>query len=177
MCYLVRHRDEHFVIKEHWVLGDEGSAQNEMEMLARVKGIPGVSELVNFCIVQTENSYRTHVRLLFKPRARALFMFNTKHELNQVLRDIVCGKSVISIHALLLTFPLVQEQAVLEQNVLHRDSCFFNIVIEDREVGGRGRGILIDWKFPVIHHSDDQCDIGGTVRIVQTSISAVLTEI
>jgi hypothetical protein len=178
MCYLARRREEHFVIKGHWILGDEGSMKNEMEVLGRVKGIPGVPELVDFCIVRsektsacrysqlpsTQRSHRTHVRLLIKPRARSLFMFKTKHELIQVLRDVVCGESVISIHTSLLMFPLVQEQAVLEQNVLHLDPCLFNVVIEDRD--GSGRGILIDWEFAVTRGPDDQCEIGGTVSIV-----------
>ncbi|KAG1719322.1 hypothetical protein EDB19DRAFT_1973389 [Suillus lakei] len=72
-----------------------------------------------------------HVRLVLKPRARPLHVFQTKLELVSALRDIV----------------IVQRTAVEDRGVLHRDCSLNNTMIEDD--GDGTNGLLIDWEFAV----------------------------
>lgn len=111
VCYLVRREGEEFIIKDHWVKGDKSVVLNEAEMLKALKDIPGVPQYVEHCLVEvepgkvddtqmyrqkiynsTQGVYRTHVRLVLKPRARPLHEFRTKKELVKALRDIVLSK-------------------------------------------------------------------------------------
>ncbi|KAG1897039.1 uncharacterized protein F5891DRAFT_927486, partial [Suillus fuscotomentosus] len=72
---------------------------------------------------------RTHVRLVLKPRARPLHAFRTRVELVSALRDIV----------------KIQQTAVEERGILHRDCSVNNAMIEDD--GNGTNGLLIDWEF------------------------------
>ncbi|KAG2084192.1 uncharacterized protein F5147DRAFT_525720, partial [Suillus discolor] len=108
VCYLARRDGEEFIIKDHWVKGDKSVVLNEVEMLKALKDIPGVPQYVEHCLVEvepgkvddtqmyrqkiynsTQGVYRTHVRLVLKPRARPLHEFRTRKELVKALRDIV----------------------------------------------------------------------------------------
>jgi hypothetical protein len=111
VCYLARREGEEFIIKDHWVKGDKSVVLNEVEMLKALKDIPGVPQYVEHCLVEvepgkvddtqmyrqkiynsTQGIYRTHVRLVLKPRARPLHEFRTRKELVKALRDIVLSK-------------------------------------------------------------------------------------
>ncbi|KAG1889729.1 uncharacterized protein F5891DRAFT_965230, partial [Suillus fuscotomentosus] len=111
VCYLARRDGEEFIIKDHWVKGDKSVVLNEVEMLKALKDIPGVPQYVEHCLVEvepgkvddtqmyrqkiynsTQGVYRTHVRLVLKPRARPLHEFRTRKELVKALHDIVLSK-------------------------------------------------------------------------------------
>ncbi|OAX35835.1 hypothetical protein K503DRAFT_660133, partial [Rhizopogon vinicolor AM-OR11-026] len=110
VCYLARRDNQEYIVKDHWVLGsvDDSEVLNEVTMMEKMKGVPGVPELVEYCQVilssgdidntrmyrykereSTEGTWRTHVRLVMKPRGRRLEEFRTKREFVQALRDIV----------------------------------------------------------------------------------------
>ncbi|KAG1885293.1 uncharacterized protein F5891DRAFT_989795 [Suillus fuscotomentosus] len=154
---------EEYIVKDHWVKGNSDAILNEVKMLEEVKGVAGVPRLVGYWLVQAEEghpdetqryrnkienstvgAYRTHIRLVLKPRARPLYMFRSKKELLRVLRDIV----------------LIQQCAVETHQILHRDCSLNNIMIEDCEGGSRGS--LIDWEFASRITSDNTYPTGGT---------------
>jgi hypothetical protein len=114
VCYLARRNGEEFVIKDHWVKGDKDVVLNEVDMLKDLKSVPGVPQYVEHCLVEMEpgkvddtqmyrqriyNSthgvYRTHVRLVLKPRARPLHEFRTRKVLVKALRDIVLSEFLL----------------------------------------------------------------------------------
>ncbi|KAG2109535.1 hypothetical protein DEU56DRAFT_691013, partial [Suillus clintonianus] len=133
-------------IKDHWVLGGEKEAMNEVNMMRKMNGVRGVPKLVEHWIVESrnkidqtanyrykvlrslKNTFRTHVRLVLKPRARPLHQFRTRLELLSSIRDIV----------------KIQKDAVEERNILHRDCSLNNAMIEDD--GKDTHGMLIDWE-------------------------------
>jgi hypothetical protein len=111
VCYLTRRGEEEYIIKDHWVLGSKEDVLNEVIMLNEMKGVRGVPELVEHWLVEIrpgevdetekyryktlesiEGTFRTHIRLVLKPRARPLHMFRTKAELVSAIRDIVASK-------------------------------------------------------------------------------------
>lgn len=112
VCYLVRYKDKEFIVKDHWVQGEDSQdVLNEVEMLKRMQDVPGVPHLEDYWVVQrgdgipditsdlryklypsTSNSHRTHVRLVLTPCARPLHEFRSKRELVTALRDIVCSR-------------------------------------------------------------------------------------
>ncbi|KAG1765185.1 hypothetical protein EV702DRAFT_1051093 [Suillus placidus] len=169
VCYLATLDDEEFIIKDHWVQGKEDQVVlNEIEMLRRMSGVPGVPTLVDWWIVERSNgdtdmtskyrkqpsprsiagTSRLHVRLVLTPCARPLHMFRTVKELVKALRDIV----------------IIQRQAVEECQVLHRDCSLNNAMIVDL-LGGKSRGFLIDWEFAVRINPDIKYAMGGTGTI------------
>jgi hypothetical protein len=110
---LVSLDDKEFIIKDHWVQGKEDQViLNEIEMLKRMSGVPGVPELVDWWVVERSNgepdvtskyrkqpqrlsiagTSRSHVRLVLTPCARPLHMFRTLKEFVKALRDIVISK-------------------------------------------------------------------------------------
>ncbi|KAG2739035.1 hypothetical protein P692DRAFT_201730204 [Suillus brevipes Sb2] len=114
VCYLARRNGEEFVIKDHWVKGDKDVVLNEVDMLKDLKSVPGVPQYVEHCLVEmqpgkvddtqmyrqriynsTHGVYRTHVRLVLKPRARPLHKFRTRKELVKALRDIVLSEFLL----------------------------------------------------------------------------------
>jgi hypothetical protein len=116
VCYLARRDGEEFIIKDHWVKGDKTIVLNEVEMLKTLKDIPGVPQYIEHCLVEvepgkvddtqmyrqkiyssTQGVYRTHVRLVLKPRARPLHEFRTRKELVKALRDIVLSEFVVLV--------------------------------------------------------------------------------
>ncbi|KAG2122772.1 hypothetical protein DEU56DRAFT_745757 [Suillus clintonianus] len=112
VCYLARFKNKEFIIKDHWVQGEDSQdVLNEVEMLKRMQGVPGVPRLEDYWVVQrgdgtpditselrfklfpsTSNSYRTHVRLVLTPCARPLHEFRSKRELVTALHDIVSSR-------------------------------------------------------------------------------------
>ncbi|KAG2104646.1 uncharacterized protein F5147DRAFT_775468 [Suillus discolor] len=92
VCYLVELGGEEFIIKDHWVQGqDDTDILNEVEMLKWMQGVPGVPHLEDYWIVErekgvpdttgdfrfkhiqsTSHAFRAHVRLVLKPCARPL---------------------------------------------------------------------------------------------------------
>ncbi|KAG1859369.1 hypothetical protein DFJ58DRAFT_607764, partial [Suillus subalutaceus] len=72
-----------------------------------------------------------HLHLVLKPHVRPLHAFQTKLELVGALRDIA----------------KIQQTAVEECEILHRDCSLNNTMICDD--GNGGRGTLIDWEFAV----------------------------
>ncbi|KAG1883166.1 hypothetical protein F4604DRAFT_1921073 [Suillus subluteus] len=169
VCYLVNLDKEEYIIKDHWVQGDEDKVMNEIMMLEAMRSIPGVPELVDYWMVErldgkadkTKNychphvadvasilgTYHTHICLIMKPRARPLTEFRTLREFVKALRDIV----------------IIQCAAVLECNVLHRDCSLYNAMIVDEL--GDSRGLLIDWEFAEFISENDEYTIGGTGMI------------
>ncbi|KAG2336847.1 hypothetical protein BDR05DRAFT_1005493 [Suillus weaverae] len=49
ICYLSRKDDEEFIIKDHWVLGGEKEAMNEINMMKKMSGVHGVPTLIEHC--------------------------------------------------------------------------------------------------------------------------------
>ncbi|KAG2104745.1 uncharacterized protein F5147DRAFT_530173, partial [Suillus discolor] len=86
-----------------------------------------------------------HVHLVLKPHAQPLHAFRTRVELVSALRDII----------------KIQQTAVEDRGILHRDCCLNNAMIEDN--GNGTRGLLIDWEFTVHIYADQKYVIGGTV--------------
>ncbi|KAG0707630.1 hypothetical protein DFH29DRAFT_782778, partial [Suillus ampliporus] len=71
----------------------------------------------------------THVRLVLKPCACPLHMFQTLKELVRALRDIV----------------IIQKTVVEERKILHRDCSLNNaMILDDIDMS---KGFLIDWEF------------------------------
>jgi hypothetical protein len=114
VCYRTKKDDEEFIIKDHWVLNDRGDVLNEAIMLEEMRGVHGIPDLVEHWLVEiapgvvdktadyrcrfpesTIGTFRTHVRLVLKPRARPLHKFRTKVELVGALRDIVKSKHML----------------------------------------------------------------------------------
>jgi hypothetical protein len=115
VCYLVQLDEEEYIIKDYWVKGGEGNVSNEIKMLQSMSGFPGVPKLVDYWLVErtdgkidttqdyhyahlsgtrnshwsTDNSHRTHVYLVMKPRARPLHAFRTLRKFVKAIRDIV----------------------------------------------------------------------------------------
>jgi hypothetical protein len=115
VCYRARRASDgqEFVIKDHWVLGDVDDADvlNEITMMEAMEGIPGVPKLEEYCKVvlpsgavdntrryrysqstSSKGTWRTHVRLVMKPRGRRLHEFRTRKEFVRAMRDIVSSK-------------------------------------------------------------------------------------
>ncbi|KAG2336313.1 hypothetical protein BDR05DRAFT_896897 [Suillus weaverae] len=116
VCYLTKKDNKEYIVKDHWVLGNvnDDDVLNEIVMMEKMKGVPGVPELVEYCRVvlssgevdNTRNyrykefpslagTWRTHVRLVMKPRGRRLQQFRTKKELVRALRDIAISKCLL----------------------------------------------------------------------------------
>lgn len=124
VCYLARRDGEEYIIKDHWVKNSrngEVDAQekmnivmSEVEMLEAMKDVPGVPKLVEFWLVEvtpdqpddtqlyrqkihnsTMGMYRTHVRLVLKPKARRLQEFRSRKELVRTLRDIALSELTV----------------------------------------------------------------------------------
>lgn len=175
VCYLVRRDGQEYIIKDHWVMGDKNVILNEVNMLEALKGVPGIPELIEYWLVEmvpdevddtqmyrqriyssTAGMYRTHVRLVLKPKARPLHEFRSRKELVKAIRDIV----------------LIQKCAVEKYKVLHRDCSLNNAMIED--IDGGSRGALIDWEFAARITSDDLYTNGGTGTIPFMSIDVLM---
>jgi hypothetical protein len=118
VCYLARRDGEEYIIKDHWVKSYGERTQesmdivmNEVDMLEAMKDVPGVPKLVEFWLVEvtpnqpddtqiyrqkihnsTMGMYRTHVRLVLKPKARRLQEFRSRKELVRTLRDIALSE-------------------------------------------------------------------------------------
>ncbi|KAG0692987.1 hypothetical protein DFH29DRAFT_816849 [Suillus ampliporus] len=111
VCCLMRRGENEYIIKDHWVLGSKEDVLNEVIMLNNMKGVRGIPELIEHWLVEIapgevdktekyryttmesiEGTFRTHIQLVLKPRARPLHMFRTKAELVSAIRDIVASK-------------------------------------------------------------------------------------
>ncbi|KAG1810511.1 hypothetical protein EV424DRAFT_1328124 [Suillus variegatus] len=114
VCYLVRRDGQEYIIKDHWVRGDKDVILNEVNILEALKGVPGIPELVEYWLVEmapgevddtqmyrqkiyssTAGIYRTHVRLVLKPKARPLHEFRSRKELVKAIRDIVLSEFLL----------------------------------------------------------------------------------
>ncbi|KAG1881761.1 hypothetical protein C8R48DRAFT_14599 [Suillus tomentosus] len=163
VCYLARKDDEEYIIKDHWVLGGKKAVLNEINMMKKMEGVRGVPQLVEYWLVEVapgevddtqayrykfprsiQDTFRTHVRLVLKPRARPLHKFRSKVEFLGAIRDIVN----------------IQRKAVEKRKVLHRDASLNNAMIEDD--GDGSHGMLIDWEFAVDIVEGEQYVVGGT---------------
>ncbi|KAG2089230.1 uncharacterized protein F5147DRAFT_780694 [Suillus discolor] len=146
VCYLARRDEEEYIIKDHWVLGRKDAVLNKVNMLQEMKGVHGVPELVEYWLVEItprevdetvkyrykifksiKGTSRTHLRLVLKPRARPLHALRTKVELVGALQDIA----------------KIQQTAVEERGILHRDCSLNNTMIWDDgsqkyAIGGTG---------------------------------------
>ncbi|KAG1879922.1 hypothetical protein F4604DRAFT_1923142 [Suillus subluteus] len=132
VCYLVKFVDQEFIVKDHWVLGQElEDVLNEVEMLKRMQGIAGVPWLVDYWVVERGDQTQdqtSHLRFTdFQSMSKS---YRTHRELVTALRDIV---SII--------------HAASKCNVVHRDCSLHNTMIEDLK--GAIRGCLIDWEFAI----------------------------
>ena len=114
VCYRTLKDGQEFIIKDHWVLGGKDTVLNEVTMMQKMKGVRGVPELTEYWLVEIApgevdesekyryhtppsiiGTFRTHVRLVLRPRARPLHMFRTKLELVGAIRDIVKSKHTL----------------------------------------------------------------------------------
>ncbi|KAG2742376.1 hypothetical protein P692DRAFT_20748553 [Suillus brevipes Sb2] len=168
VCYRARRVSDgqEFIIKDHWVLGDvdDEDVLNEIAMMDAMEGIPGVPKLEEYCKValpsgevdntrryrysqspSSKGTWRTHVRLVMKPRARRLQEFRTRKEFVRAMRDILT----------------IQKKAVQDRGILHRDCSLYNAMIEEKE-DGSSNGMLIDWEFAVRILSGDRYRLSGT---------------
>ncbi|KAG1867002.1 hypothetical protein C8R48DRAFT_772192 [Suillus tomentosus] len=169
VCYLARKDDQEYIIKDHWVLGnaDDEDTLNEVVMLKKMQGVRGVPELVEYSKVKLStgevdntkiyryrelpslvNTWRTHFRLVMKPRGRPLHKFRTKLEFIRAIRDIVARSDL----------PVQQEAHA--RGILHRDCSLNNAIIEDAD--DDSLGMLIDWEFAVLVTPENNYAIGGT---------------
>jgi hypothetical protein len=114
VCYRAKKDDEEFIIKDHWVLEGQDNVLNEATMLDKMRGVRGIPDLIEHWLVEiapgmvdktakyrygfpesTIGTFRTHVRLVLKPRARPLHKFRTKVELVGAMQDIVNSKHML----------------------------------------------------------------------------------
>jgi hypothetical protein len=53
VCYLTKKNGEEYIVKDHWILRniDDIDVLNEITMIEKMKGVPGVSVLVEYCWV------------------------------------------------------------------------------------------------------------------------------
>ncbi|KAG2051373.1 hypothetical protein BDR06DRAFT_1010528 [Suillus hirtellus] len=112
ICYLARKDKEEFVIKDHWVLGGEKEAMNEINMMKKMSGVCGVPTLIKHCLKGTS---WTHVHLVLKPCTRPLHKFCSKLELLSSICNII----------------KIQKEVVEECKVLYHDCSLNNAIIED----------------------------------------------
>jgi hypothetical protein len=108
VCYLAKKDDEEYIIKDHWVLGGKQEVLNEINMMKKMEGVRGVPQLIEYWLVEVapgevdctqdycyktplsiKHTFRTHVRLVLKPRARPLHKFRSRVEFLSAIRDIV----------------------------------------------------------------------------------------
>ncbi|KAG1836201.1 hypothetical protein DFJ58DRAFT_735127 [Suillus subalutaceus] len=142
---------EEFIIKDHWVKGDETIVLNEVEMLKALKDIPGVPQYIEHCLVEVEPGKVDNTQVY----RQKIYSSTPRKELVKALRDIV----------------LIQKRVVAEHQVLHRDCSLNNSMIEDTKDGSRGA--LIDWEFAARITSDNMYSAGGTGTIPFMSVSAL----
>ena len=161
MIYLGRHREELYIIKDHWV---ENPSQ-EAKIMKWMKGVHGMPNLmdswtVEVCpgIVDITSQYHSeeshihmksiwmHVWTVISPCGHHLFKFRTKCKFVQCLRDILFSKYILSLTRSMANMKSVQKEAV-ERGVLHHNVSPFNIIIKDLVNGIQG--MLIDWEFAV----------------------------
>ncbi|KAG2051844.1 hypothetical protein BDR06DRAFT_1009967 [Suillus hirtellus] len=91
VCYLVSLDKQEFIIKDHWVQGDQDKVMNEIKMLEVMHGIPGVPKLMDYWMVKRSDgkvnrmkeyhhpdvadavsilsTYHTHIHLIMEPCA------------------------------------------------------------------------------------------------------------
>ncbi|KAG1823483.1 uncharacterized protein BJ212DRAFT_1296105 [Suillus subaureus] len=158
VCYLVKLGGEEFIIKDHWVQGqDDMDILNEVGMLKWMQGVPGIPHLEDYWIVEREkgvpdttgdfrfkhiqsisHAFHAHVHLVLKPCAHPLHQFQTKKEQLTALCDIIC------------IIP-----AASDCGVVHCDCSLHNAMIED--LPGGIQGCLINWEF-AINVSNTHCD-------------------
>ncbi|KAG1842842.1 hypothetical protein F4604DRAFT_1938561 [Suillus subluteus] len=121
--YLARRHDEEYIVTDHWVLGDKDVALNEVAMLQVMQGVRGVPQLIEYWLVET------------KPQ-----------EVDEMMS--YCGKIWKSIQELVSAIRdivRIQQIAVEEHGILHRDCSLNNAMIEDD--GNGSHGTLINWEF------------------------------
>ncbi|KAG1887912.1 uncharacterized protein F5891DRAFT_1199481 [Suillus fuscotomentosus] len=145
VCYLARRGDEEYIIKDHWVLGDKNVALNEVTMLQAMQGVRGVPQLIEHWLVEIgpqevdeTMSYCGKIWQSIKGTSR------THVQLISAIRDIV----------------KIQQIAVEERGILHRDCSLNNSMIEDD--GHGSHGTLIDWEFTVRILTGQKYAIRGT---------------
>ena len=113
VVYLVQHKGELYIIKDHWV---ENMSQEvkEVKMMKRMEGVSGMPNLVDYWkveispgVVDVTSQYhsglqqkfmkgmlRTHIWIVICLRGHPLAKFRTKHELVKSIRDVLIGKSI-----------------------------------------------------------------------------------
>ncbi|KAG1758541.1 hypothetical protein EDD22DRAFT_764627, partial [Suillus occidentalis] len=108
VCYLAKKDDEEYIIKDHWVLGGKQEVLNEINMMKKMEGVHGVPQLIEYWLVEVapgevdctqdyhyktplsiKHTFRTHVRLVLKPRTRPLHKFRSRVEFLSAIRDIM----------------------------------------------------------------------------------------
>ncbi|KAG1865731.1 hypothetical protein C8R48DRAFT_772729 [Suillus tomentosus] len=145
VCYLATLDDEDYIIKDHWVVGkDDNVVLNEIKMLELMDGLPGVPKLVDHWVVEQSDGDPDVTRKYRQKERRSTRGTSRTHEFVRALRDIV----------------KIQQAAVEERQILHRDCSLNNAMILDEPEGSEG--FLIDWEFAVRIASDHKYPIGGT---------------
>ena len=115
-------KKKHYVLKDYWT--HKGRKRTEKEILLKIKGLLGVSQLVEAWTVQTEGADETtdwlrppflvgnkdfetrlHRRLLLTPVGDPLVEFSSLQELISIFIDIVHGEQLLSILYQMLISP------------------------------------------------------------------------
>ncbi|KAI5999608.1 hypothetical protein EDD15DRAFT_2160638 [Pisolithus albus] len=128
--WLVKKGKKHYVVKDYWT--HKGRKHTEEQILVKIKGLLGVSQLVEAWTIQTEGAdemtdwlrpaflvgntefeTRLHRRLLLSPVGDPLVQFHSLQELVSIFIDIV------QVHFVLVDV----------YNILHRDISINNILM------------------------------------------------
>ncbi|KAG0700642.1 hypothetical protein DFH29DRAFT_1000887 [Suillus ampliporus] len=144
VCYLAKKDDEEFIIKDHWVLGGEKEAMNEVNMMRKMNGVRGVPKVssIGSSSPGTKSTKLQTTGTKFCTALRTHFELTL--ELLSSIRDIV----------------KIQKDAVGASNILHRDCSLNNAMIEDDRKDTHG--MLIDWEFAVSILKKGNYAVGGT---------------
>ena len=152
--WLVKKGKKFYIIKDYWT--HKGRKHTEEEILLRIKGVLGVSQLVEAWMLQTDGADETtdwlrpaflvrnkefetciHQRLLLTPVGDPLVQFSSLQELVSIFINIVQGEHHY-FHYLInysLFFLLVHFILVDVHNILHRDMSINNFLIFFCDIG------------------------------------------
>lgn len=162
--WLVRKGKKLYVLKDYWT--HKGRKCTEEEILLKIKGLLGVSQLVEAWTVQSEGADETtdwlrppflvgnrefetrlHRRLLLTPVGDPLVQFSSLQELVSIFIDIVHGAHYHFLYLVnhSLFFLLVHFVLVTVHNILHHDMSINNILV-----------FACDTRWPAISHDQEE---------------------
>ncbi|KAI6028038.1 hypothetical protein BKA83DRAFT_4048585 [Pisolithus microcarpus] len=146
--WLVKKGKQLYIVKDYWT--HEGRKHMEEEILLKVKGLVGISQLVKAWTIQMEGADETtdwlqpaflvgniefethlHRHLLLTPVGDPLAQFSSLQELMSIFIDIIHGEhlSYSVPHRLFILLLPVHFVLVDTYNILHHDISFNNILL------------------------------------------------